>query len=294
METTKNIRRIETVLKPETFTWVGDAFYTTSFIGNKISRRRMDPFFAVGYNADIHFDAREIPRGVGAHPHKGFETVTLAYKGKIEHGDSLGNHGVIGEGDVQWMTAGSGILHKEHHEKEWSKMGGDFQMVQMWVNLPAKDKETEPKYQDLYFDTMTKVPLENGGYVDVIAGEYQGQKGKGTTFSPINLFNARLEKGSKGDFTFPKNYNTAILVIEGSIKVNDDEILEQNTFAMFENDNGETFSLEGLSDNTIVLMMSGEPLNEPIAHYGPFVMNTQEQLAKAFKDFNSGKFGYLV
>lgn len=288
-----NTRKIETVLKPETFTWVGDAFYTTSFIGGRISRRRMDPFFALGYNADIHFDAREIPRGVGAHPHKGFETVTLAYKGKIEHGDSQGNHGVISEGDVQWMTAGSGILHKEHHEKEWSKEGGDFQMVQMWVNLPAKDKETKPNYQDLYFDEMTKVSLENGGYVDVIAGEYKGEKGKATTFSPINLYNARPAKGSVGEFTFPNDFNTALLVIEGSIKVNNEEVLQKNTFVMFENGKGDTFTLEGLSDDTIVLIMSGEPLNEPIAHYGPFVMNTQEQLVKAFEDFNSGKFGYL-
>lgn len=288
-----NTRNIEKILKPESFNWVGDAFYTTSFIGKDITRRRMDPFFALGYNADIHFDAREIPRGVGAHPHKGFETVTLAYKGKIEHGDSRGNHGVIGEGDVQWMTAGSGILHKEYHEEEWSKKGGDFQMVQMWVNLPAKDKETTPKYQDLRFDEMTKVPLENGGYVDVIAGEYQAVKGKGTTFSPMHLYNARLEKGSKGNFEFPNQYNTAILVIEGSVKVNDDQILDKNTFAMFENGKGDTFSLEDLNDNTIVLVMSGEPLNEPIAHYGPFVMNTQEELVQAFEDFNAGKFGHL-
>lgn len=290
----KTVRNLEKVLTPGSFNWVGDAFYTTSYIGKDIARRRMDPFFAIGYNADIDFEAREIPRGVGAHPHKGFETVTIAYKGKIEHKDSRGNHGVIGEGDVQWMTAGKGILHQEYHEEEFSKKGGTFQMVQMWVNLPAKDKETNPQYQDLLFGDMTKVEVANGGgFVNVIAGEYQGEKGKGTTFSPIHLYNAYLKKGGKADFEFPNTYNTAILVIEGGVKVNDNQVLAKDSFGMFENNNGETFSLEATDDNTIVLIMSGEPLNEPIAHYGPFVMNTQEQLVQAFQDFQDGKFGVL-
>ncbi len=290
----KTVRNLEKVLTPGSFNWVGDAFYTTSYIGKDIARRRMDPFFAIGYNADIDFEAREIPRGVGAHPHKGFETVTIAYKGKIEHKDSRGNHGVIGEGDVQWMTAGKGILHQEYHEEEFSKKGGTFQMVQMWVNLPAKDKETNPQYQDLLFGDMTKVEVANGGgFVNVIAGEYQGEKGKGTTFSPIHLYNAYLKKGGKADFEFPNTYNTAILVIEGGVKVNDNQVLAKDSFGMFENNNGETFSLEATDDNTIVLIMSGEPLNEPIAHYGPFVMNTQEQLVQAFQDFQDGKFEVL-
>lgn len=290
-----NYRKIEKILTPKNFNWVGDAFYTTSFIGGpEIPRPRMSPFFAVGYNADIHFDAREIPRGVGAHPHKGFETVTIAYKGKIEHKDSRGNHGVIGEGDVQWMTAGSGILHQEYHEQEFSKQGGTFQMVQMWVNLPAKNKETAPQYQDLRFDEMTKVNVGNdGSYINVIAGNYKTAKGKGTTFSPIDLYNAYLIKGTKADFTFSNTWSTAILVIEGSVKVNGDTELKKDSFAMFENNNGDTFALEATKDNTIVLVMSGEPLNEPIAHYGPFVMNTQEELIKAFEDFQSGKFGTL-
>ncbi|MDN3674415.1 pirin family protein [Flavobacterium branchiarum] len=287
-------REIEKILTPQNFTWVGDAFYTTSFVGKEIPRIRMSPFFAVGYNADIDFEAREIPRGVGAHPHKGFETVTIAYKGKIEHKDSKGNHGVIGEGDVQWMTAGSGILHQEYHEQEFARKGGTFQMVQMWVNLPAKDKETNPQYQDLLFDKMTKVPVGNdGSFVNVIAGDYLGHKGKATTFSPMNLYNAYLNKGAKADFSFSKNWNTAILVIEGGVKVNNETELKKDSFAMFENDTSDSFSLEGISDNTIVLIMSGKPLNEPIAHYGPFVMNTQEQITKAIEDFQAGKFGTL-
>lgn len=287
-------REIEKILTPKNFTWVGDAFYTTSFIGKEIPRIRMSPFFAVGYNADIDFEAREIPRGVGAHPHKGFETVTIAYKGKIEHKDSKGNHGVIGEGDVQWMTAGSGILHQEYHEQEFARKGGTFQMVQMWVNLPAKDKETNPQYQDLLLDKMTKVPVgEDGSFVNVIAGDYLGHKGKATTFSPMNLYNAYLNKGAKADFSFSKNWNTAILVIEGGVKVNNETELKKDSFAMFENDTSDSFSLEAISDNTIVLIMSGKPLNEAIAHYGPFVMNTQEQITKAIEDFQAGKFGTL-
>lgn len=288
-------RNIEKLLHPGTFNWVGNAFYTTSFIGKgNISHRRMDPFFAIGYNADIDFEAEEIPRGVGAHPHKGFETVTLAYKGKIAHKDSRGNHGVIGEGDVQWMTAGSGVLHQEYHEENWAKNGGTFQMVQMWMNLPAKDREVKPQYQDLLFDEMTRVNLENnGGFVNVIAGEYKGNKGKGTTFSPINLFNIYLNNGGKADFEFPNTYNTAFLVINGDVLVNGTENVSKDSFAMLENDNGDTFTLEATLDHTIILVMSGEPLNEPIAHYGPFVMNTQEQLKTAFEEFKAGKFGTL-
>lgn len=289
-----NTRKIEKVLTPKNFNWVGDAFYTTSFVGTDIPRRRMDPFFAIGYNADIEFEAKEIPRGVGAHPHKGFETVTIAYKGKIEHKDSRGNHGVIGEGDVQWMTAGSGILHQEYHEESFSKQGGTFQMVQMWVNLPAKDKETPPQYQDLLFQHMTKVPLaHDAGFVNVVAGSYQGQQGKATTFSPIELYNAYLNKGGIADFSFPNSDNTAILIIEGGVKVNGESLLRQDSFALMENGAGDTFSLEATEENTIVLIMSGTPLNEPIAHYGPFVMNTQEQLVQAFEDFQNGKFGSL-
>lgn len=288
------IRTIEKVLHPGSFNWVGDAFYTTSFIGKDIKRRRMDPFFALGYNADIEFEAQEIPRGVGPHPHKGFETVTLAYKGKIAHRDSFGNHGVIGEGDVQWMTAGAGILHEEYHEEEWSQHGGTFQMVQIWMNLPAKDRETNPHYQDLLFDKMPKVSLENnGGTVNVVAGEYLGTKGIATTYSPINMFNVYLNKEGKASFTFPNHYNTAILVISGSVKVNDNETFEKDSFILFTNEEGDTFTLEAITNETLVLILSGAPLNESIAHYGPFVMNTQEQLQKAVEEYQSGKFGSI-
>lgn len=287
-------RKIEKILTPTNFNWVGDGFYTTSFIGTDIPRQRMSPFFSVGYNAEIEFEAALIPKGVGPHPHKGFETVTIAYKGKIEHMDSLGNHGVIGEGDVQWMTAGAGILHKEFHEKEFSQKGGPFQMVQLWVNLPSKYKETTPQYQDLLNSDITKVKLgDSPSFVNVIAGNYLNHKGTATTFSPLDLYNVYLTKGAVGDFSFPNHWNTALLVIEGQVIVNGENELSRDTFAMFENNLENSFSLESTSDNTIVLIISGEPLNEPIVHYGPFVMNTQEQILQAFEDFKSGKFGHL-
>jgi redox-sensitive bicupin YhaK (pirin superfamily) len=287
-------RNLETVLTPQHFSWVGDGFYTTSFIGGEISRKRMDPFFAVGYNADIDFPASEIPRGVGAHPHKGFETVTIAYKGKIEHKDSRGNHGIIGEGDVQWMTAGAGILHQEFHESSFAKTGGLFQMVQLWVNLPAKDKETTPKYQDVLLKNATKVVLDDGkSFVNVVAGDFNGHHGKATTFSPLHLYNAYLQKNASVRLSFPNHFNTAILVIEGSILVNGEQVLEKDAFGLLENGRATSFTISALSSDTIVLVLSGEPLNEPVAHYGPFVMNTQAQLAEAFKEFQEGKFGYL-
>ncbi len=291
-----NNRKIERIVKPGAFNWVGDAFHTTSFIGNNtgIARHRMDPFIAIGYNPPYFFTPKTPPRGVGSHPHKGFETLTMAYQGRIAHSDSKGNHGVIGEGDAQWMTAGSGILHQEYHEEEWSKTGGLFQMVQLWVNLPAKDKETPAHYQDLYEKEMTKVLLENdGGLVDVLAGSYLGQAGKATTYSPMEVYNVRLNKSGKATFQFPNHYNTAMIVISGGLLVNDTEQVPTDNFVMFENGGGDTFTVEATEPDTVVLMLSGEPLNEPLVMYGPFVMNTEAQIQQAIEDFNSGKFGKI-
>jgi hypothetical protein len=227
------------------------------------------------------------------HPHRGFETVTIAYKGKVAHHDSSGNSGVIGEGDVQWMTAASGVLHKEYHEKEFSKTGGEFQMVQLWVNLPAKDKMSQPKYQGITNDQIEKYILpDNAGLIEVIAGEYQNVKGAASTFTPVHLQNAKLNEGGKAGFSFPADYNTALLVIQGSIKVNGTEEIPTDHFVLFENQ-GEDFSIEALENDTIVLILSGAPINEPIAAHGPFVMNTREEIIQAFEDVNMGRFGYL-
>lgn len=287
-------RSIEQIIAPSGRHFVGDGFLVHNIIPGSqgLSMPRMSPFIMMDYNAPHYFSPSETPRGVGVHPHRGFETVTIAYKGRVEHHDSGGGGGVIGEGDVQWMTAASGVLHKEFHEREWSKQGGDFQMVQLWVNLPAKDKMSPPKYQSIRRSQMNKFELPgNGGVIEVIAGNYKGLNGSASTFTPVHLVNARMNKGAEAEFSFPSNYNTALLVIEGSIKVNEGADVPVNNFAVFKND-AETFTVKAM-ESSIVLLLSGEPIKEPIAHHGPFVMNTKEELMQAFDDYNKGKFGYL-
>ncbi|MDD2474908.1 MAG: pirin-like C-terminal cupin domain-containing protein [Dysgonamonadaceae bacterium] len=227
------------------------------------------------------------------HPHKGFETVTIAYKGKVAHHDSHGGGGVIGEGDVQWMTAASGILHKEFHESEWSKQGGAFQMVQLWVNLPKKDKASSPKYQAIINADIPRYRLENSqSEIEIIAGEYKGITGAASTFTPIHMLNGRLMRGAKADFTFPANYNTILLVVEGNIIVNNTDNVPTDNLVLMAND-GDGFQVEATTD-ALVLVLSGEPIDEPIAARGPFVMNTEGELKETYLEFREGKFGELV
>lgn len=287
-------KNIEVVVAPREPHFVGDGFRVHNFIpsGYHLDMERMDPFILMDYNSKFHFPPSEKPKGVGVHPHKGFETVTIAYKGKVAHHDSSGGGGVIGEGDVQWMTAASGILHKEYHEENFSKTGGDFQMVQLWINLPSKDKKSKPKYQGITHENVKTYELENkGGTIEVIAGKYKDVLGSASTFTPVHLYNARLNQSTTADFNFPANFNTALLVIEGSVKINGSETINQDHFVLFENQ-GEHFTVEGL-EKSVVLVLSGEPIKEPIAAQGPFVMNTREELIEAFKEFQMGKFGVL-
>lgn len=287
-------RTVELIASPRTPHFVGDGFRVHNFIpsGFRLDMERMDPFILLDYNSKYHFPPSEISKGVGVHPHRGFETVTIAYKGKVAHHDSSGGGGVISEGDVQWMTAARGVLHKEYHEKEWSQKGGEFQMVQLWVNLPAKDKMSPPKYQAIKNEEIKRFTLgENGSEIEVIAGEYNGIKGAATTFSPVNLFNATLKKGTEAEFSFAETYNTALLVVEGRILVNNSDAVPTDHFVLMAND-GENFRISATED-AIVLILSGQPLNEPIAAHGPFVMNSRDELIQAFEDFNHGKFGYL-
>lgn len=287
-------KNVEIVVSPREPHYVGDGFRVHNFIPSayRLDMQRMSPFIMLDYNSKFIFEPSETPKGVGVHPHRGFETVTIAYKGKVEHHDSSGGGGVIGEGDVQWMTAAGGVLHKEFHEKEWSKKGGEFQMVQLWVNLPAKYKMSKPKYQALENSKMSRYHLpDNKGEIEIIAGEYQNTKGSASTFTPLHLYNAKLKKGAEANFSFPSHYNTALLVIEGRITINHSKEVPTNHFALMDKE-GETFSVQA-TDDALVLILSGEPINEPIAAHGPFVMNTHEELIQAFTDFNEGKFGYL-
>jgi redox-sensitive bicupin YhaK (pirin superfamily) len=287
-----SIKKVEAVISAPPFHMVGDGFRVHNFIPGRYSMERMSPFIMLDYGSKHYFPPTDKPRGVDVHPHRGFETVTIAYKGKVAHHDSAGNSGIIGEGDVQWMTAAAGVLHKEYHEENFSKQGGDFQMVQLWVNLPAQYKMTKPKYQEITNDKISKVPLQNNeGVIEVIAGEYQQVKGSAETFTPVNLLNSKLNKGGKANFSFPANYNTFIIVLEGSVVLNETNNVDYNCMAVFSNE-GTDFTIEAKEDS-IVLVLSGEPINEPIFAHGPFVMNTRDEIIQAFNDFQNGKFGTL-
>jgi redox-sensitive bicupin YhaK (pirin superfamily) len=273
---------------------VGDGFRVHNFFPSqpKIGMKGMSPFFLMDYGSKWVVPPSDIPKGVGVHPHRGIETVTIAYHGKVAHHDSAGNSGVIGEGDVQWMTAGGGVLHKEYHEKEFSKKGGLFQMVQIWINLPAEFKMTPAKYQAIENNNMAKVKLDDGqSSVEIIAGEYQGVKGPASSFSPVHMYNAMLMQGTGANFSFNKSYNTGMLVIEGEIEINNSITSPEDHFILFGHD-GEEINIKALKDSKI-LVLSGEPINEPIAPYGPFVMNTESEIKKAYEDYYNGKFGYL-
>jgi len=290
----KIMKTIEATIPPPPPHMVGDGFRVHNFFPSSglIDKRRMSPFFLLDYGSKIEFSPTPHQRGVGVHPHAGFETVTLAYHGKVAHHDSAGNAGVIGEGDVQWMTAGSGLLHKEYHEENFSKSGGLFQMVQLWVNLPAKDKMSKPKYQALENSKINRYKSEDlKTEIEIIAGEYKGIKGSASTFTPLHLYNVKMTKYAKTEMNLPKNFNTALLVIEGSITINGTEKVDTNHFALMAND-GESFTIDA-NENAVYLVLSGEPINEPIAAHGPFVMNTRQELVQAFEDFNQGRFGTL-
>lgn len=285
------LRSIEQIMPPPAPHWVGDAFRVHNFFPGSLDMKRMSPFFLLDYGAKIEFPPTDTPRGVGVHPHRGFETVTIAYHGKVAHHDSAGNSGVIGEGDVQWMTAASGILHKEYQEEAWSKKGGLTQMAQIWVNLPAKFKMSNPKYQPLkHIDFGRYILPDQRAEVEVIAGDYQGVKGIASTFTPIEMYNVRIKSSSEVLFSFPQNYNTGFLVIEGNVMLNG-KVVPTDHFALFAND-GTDIVLRS-SEEAIVLVLSGEPIHEPIISYGPFVMNTKQEILDAYDDLNKGKFGYL-
>ena len=288
------IRKVEHIFTPKTPHFVGDGFRVHNFIPGypQLNQKRMDPFIMLDYNSKYVFPPSEIPKGVGVHPHKGFETVTIAYHGRVEHGDSSGGGGVIGEGDVQWMTAGKGVLHKEFHETEWSKEGGVFQMIQLWVNLPAKDKVSPPKYQSVSKETIKSHALEDGlGIVEVIAGNYKDVEGSASTFTPIAMYNLKAQKGAHASFNIPASYNTFILVVEGNVIVNGSDEIKVNHMALLANE-GEEFTLD-VKEDAVVFIAGGEPINEPIVHYGPFVMNTEQEIEDAIQDFQIGKFGNL-
>ncbi len=274
--------------------WVGDGFPVHGMFGySGADVARRSPFLILDYAAPTEFSPNPGGRrGVGQHPHRGFETVTIVYEGEVEHRDSTGKGGVIGRGDVQWMTAGSGILHEEFHSERYSREGGPFEMVQLWVNLPARDKMAAPGYQALLDAEIPSVPLaDDAGRVRVIAGEFDGRRGPAHTFTPMNVWDVRLGAGRAIDLPQPDGWTTLLVVLDGTVQANGEAVLRKAEVA--------TLSVEGsglrieANGDAKLLLLSGEPIDEPVVGYGPFVMNSQQEIMQAIADFNGGKFGRM-
>lgn len=273
---------------------VGDGFRVQNYLpGPQRLQAQASPFLLLDYNEPYHFSPSQVPRGVGVHPHRGFETVTLVYEGKVAHRDSSGGGGVIGAGDVQWMTAASGILHEEFHAQDFSEQGGRLHSIQLWVNLPARYKMEPPRYQTLLSEQLGQVALDDqGSVVRVIAGEFAGVKGPASTYTRVHLFDLRLKAGAETRFELPAEDNLLLLVTQGQVQVNGEQVLSFKDMVRFANSPGEV-RLEALEDS-MLLVLGGEPIREPIASYGPFVMNSKAEIIQAIEDLESGKFGVLV
>jgi redox-sensitive bicupin YhaK (pirin superfamily) len=270
--------------------WVGDGFPVRSMFSPQTHGSALSPFILLDYAPPTEFAPAPQKRGVGVHPHRGFETVTIVYAGEVDHRDSTGNGGHIGPGDVQWMTAASGILHEEFHSAAFTRDGGTMEMVQLWVNLPAKDKMAPPGYQTLLDAQIPSVELDGGaGRVRVIAGAYAGARGPAKTFTPIDIWDVRLARGGKAALELPEGHTLAALVQSGTVNLNGERSAGAAQFAVFAREGG-AIGIEAESDAK-VLVLSGAPIEEPVAAYGPFVMNTEGEIRQAILDFNAGKFG---
>ena len=271
--------------------WVGDGFPVRTLFSYDRHGAQVSPFLLFDYAGPAKFEPTAKPRGVGQHPHRGFETVTIVYEGEVAHRDSTGKGGTIGPGDVQWMTAASGILHEEFHSPEFTKKGGNFRVVQLWVNLPAKHKMTPPGYQGI---TNADIPAVDvpGGKVRVIAGDFKGTKGPAKSFTPINLWDAKLAKGTALKLDLPAGHNAAIAVLTGQIVVNLEQAAHEAQIVLLDAAGSEVEIVA--QEDAQLLVMTGEPIREPIAGYGPFVMNSEAEIRQAITDFNSGRFGQIA
>lgn len=272
--------------------WVGDGFPVRSLFSYNSHAEHLSPFLLLDYAGPMKFDPAERPRGVGEHPHRGFETVTIVYDGEVAHRDSTGAGGTIGPGDVQWMTAASGIVHEEFHSPEFTHQGGTLEMVQLWVNLPASDKMSEPKYQDILSRDIPSVSLpDDAGEVRVIAGDFQGHNGPAETFTPVDVWDVRLKHGHRAQFSFVEGRTLALVVLRGNVTING-EALHEAQFALLDPTDIDV-AVDAHSDATL-LVLSGEPLNEPVVGQGPFVMNTVTEIRQAINDYNRGQFGRIA
>ena len=289
------MRNVKQIYRANSQHWVGDGFLVHPLFSHMGDDRGTNPFLMLDYAAPYEFPPNEArsPRGVGQHPHKGFETVTIAYHGEVAHRDSSGGGGIIYEGDVQWMTAGSGIIHEEFHSENFSKKGGLFEMVQLWVNLPAKDKNTPPRYQHLAKTGIPVVELpDEAGRLRLIAGEYKGVKGAADTFTEMNVWDIVLNAGKKAVLEIPEAHNLSMVVLRGNVTLNGKEQAGAGQLVGFEKSGGNVH-IEAGSEEVKILLLSGVPIDEPVVGYGPFVMNTAEEIRQAIRDFKSGKFGSI-
>ncbi len=272
--------------------WVGDGFPVRSLFSYSTHSKTLSPFLLLDFAGPAEFTPAVTPRGVGQHPHRGFETVTIVYHGEVSHRDSTGQGGTIGPGDVQWMTAGAGILHEEFHSEAFTRAGGMLQMIQLWVNLPARHKMTAPSYQAILNSEIPVAALANSaGIVRVIAGQYENTQGPAQTFTPMNVWDLRLTASSSATAPIRAGWNTALIVLKGQIKVNHERTVQDGAMVVLSAHGSDCF-IESISDAS-VLLLSGEPIDEPVEGYGPFVMNTRGEIEQAIHDFNSGKFGEM-
>lgn len=289
-------RKIESIFKNQNPHWVGNGFRVKQYFpANREDSffKRFSPFLLLDYNEPYFFKATPFETGVESHPHRGFETVTFAFAGKVEHKDNKGNYGIINPGDIQWMTAGEGILHKEFHEKEFAKKDRVVHMVQLWVNLPKEHKMSKPKYQAIKSTQMGKYYSDDDKFeATIYAGELFGINGPASTFSPMNIYKLDMREDKVVKLKEPNEFNTGLLVLAGEVKINEDTVVKHSDFVLFENEDKQ-FSIEAIQDNSEVLILSGKPLNEPVFAMGPFVMNTVEEVLQAEKDFDNGLFGEL-
>lgn len=280
------------IYQPGSAHMVGDGFPVRNLFPSNDLDREVSPFLMLDYAGPQYFSPTDHPRGVGEHPHRGFETVTIVYEGVLAHRDSAGHAGVIGPGDVQWMTAASGVVHEEFHEKEFAKKGGTLHAIQLWVNLPRASKMSVPTYQTILNADIPAIELDGGaGRLRVVAGSYLGHKGPARTFTPVELYDLQLKAGRQAQLSLPEGHNTSVFVLQGRATVNGSHEAGEAELIVCKR-NGSRVTIDAKEESRI-LIMSGEPIEEPIARYGPFVMNTKTELVEAIQDYQSGKMGHL-
>ena len=288
----KSLKKLRCIQRSVDRHWVGNGFPVRTLFAYPNLGSALSPFLLLDYAGPMQFPPTDERLGVGEHPHRGFETVTIVYQGEVEHRDSSGGGGRIGPGDVQWMTAASGIVHEEFHGRDFARRGGMFEMVQLWVNLPAKDKMAPPRYQSILNSQIPSVSLRDStGTVRVIAGEFEGASGPANTFTPIQVWDLRLARDRQTDLAVPDGYTTALVVLKGAMRVNGSEAIEAAEVGLFDRA-GKNIGIECLED-TAALLLCGEPIDEPIVGQGPFVMNTPQEIRQAMADYRSGKMGHL-